>query len=85
MPFLFIMELVVIVLLIYLGITQLILPLWRGVPIFPILGQEGHLRRRLAKAKGEVVEVKLERKILETSDQVRSLRRKAHPPGDPQA
>lgn len=38
-------ELVVAVLLLYLGVTQVVLPLWRETPLFPMFRREASAAR----------------------------------------
>ena len=69
-------ELVAATLLIYLGITQVVLPLWRDTPLFPAFGRERRLERELAEATEKVVEAKLEEQIAQTAQKAESVRRR---------
>lgn len=75
------MELVAAVLLIYLGITQVVLPLWRDMPLFPMFRGEWRLRHKLAEVTEKVAEAELEKKIDEKTQKVNSLRRTFSRPG----
>lgn len=71
------LELVLMSLLLYLGITQVVLPLWRDTPLFPIFRRESRLQHELAEATEKVVEADLEQKIVETAQKAESIRRAA--------
>ena len=75
MVLVFLMELVVTVSLLYLGVTQVVLPLWRGKPLFPIFRRERRLQHDLAEATENVVEAELEKRIAETAQKAESVRR----------
>ena len=55
------------------GITQLVIPLWRGTPMFPLLRRERKLESELEKARQAQVEENLDRRI----DEVRPARRRS--------
>lgn len=69
------LELVVTAFLLYLGVTQVVLPLWRDTPLFPMFRREGRLQHELAEATEKVVEAELEKKIDETTHKAESVRR----------
>ena len=77
------MELVVAAALFYLGVTQVVLPLWRGTPLFPMFRREGHLQHELTEATENVVEAQLERKIAETAQKAETVRRTVRRPARP--
>ena len=68
------LELVLIVLLLYLGVTQVMVPLWRDTLLFPMFRRERRLEHGLAEATESVVEAQLEQKIAETTRKAKSLR-----------
>jgi len=68
-------ELVVMASLLYLGVTQVILPLWRDTPLFPMFRRERRLQHDLAEATENVVEAELEKRIAETAQKAESVRR----------
>ena len=76
-------ELVVAALLLYLGITQVVLPLWRGTPLFPIFRREGRLQHELAEATENVVEADLKKKIVEPTKKAESVRGRVRRPVRP--
>ena len=76
-------ELVVAVLLLYLGVTKVVLPLWRDTPLFPMFRRERRLQHELTKATENVVEAELERKIAETAQKAESVRRTVRQPVRP--
>lgn len=73
-------ELVVMAFLFYLGVTQVVLPLWREMPLFPMFRKERRLRHELAEATEKVVEVELEKKIAETAHRAESVRKTVRKP-----
>lgn len=77
------LELVVAAFLLYLGMTQVVLPLWRDTPLFPMFRREGRLQHELAEATEKVVEADLERKIAETAHKAESVRRTVRRPTRP--
>lgn len=77
------LELVVMVLLLYLGVTQVVSPLWRDTPLFPMFRREGRLQHELAEATEKVVEAELEKKIAETAQRAESVRRTVRRPARP--
>lgn len=81
------LELVVSAFLLYLGVTQVVLPLWRDTPLFPMFRRERRLQYELAEATEEVVEAGLEKKIVETTQKAESIRRavRRRPPTGPTA
>ena len=70
-------ELVVTALLLYLGVSQVVLPLWRDTPLFPMFRRERRLQHELAEATEKVVEAELEEKIAEKTQKAESVRRRA--------
>ena len=68
-------ELVVMAFLFYLGVTQIVLPLWLDTPLFPMFRREGRLQRELVEATEKVVEAELEKKIVEKAKKAESIRR----------
>ncbi len=68
-------ELVLMAILFYLGVTQVVLPLWRDTPLFPMFSREGRLQHELVEATEKVAEAKLEKKIAETTHEAESVRR----------
>lgn len=77
------LELVGITLMLYLGVTQAILPLWRGTSLFPMFRKEGRLQHELTEASEDVIEAQLERKIAETAQRADSVRQKISRPIKP--
>lgn len=68
-------ELVVIAVMLYLGVTQVILPLWQRTLLFPMFRREGRLQHDLAEATEQVVEADLEEQIAKTAQRAESVRR----------
>ncbi|HEY4521682.1 MAG TPA: hypothetical protein VJH05_00905 [Candidatus Paceibacterota bacterium] len=73
-------ELVIMALLFYLGVTQVVLPLWRDTPLFPMFRRERRLQHELAEATEKVVEAELEQKVAETIQKAESVRRTVRKP-----
>ena len=48
--FLALVEFVITVFLLYLGVTQVVLPLWHETPLFPMFRRERRLQHDLAEA-----------------------------------
>lgn len=74
------LELVVTALLLYLGVIQVVLPLWRDTPLFPMFRREGRLQHELTEAAEKVAEAELEKRIAETTQKAESVRRTARRP-----
>lgn len=71
----FLIELVTAALLIFLLVTEIVVPLWLDRPLFPMFRGEGLLRRKLAEAKEKVAEAELEKKIDEKTKEADSVRK----------
>lgn len=74
------LELVVMALLLYLGVIQVVLPLWRGTSLFPMFRRERHLQQELTEVTENVVEAELEKKIAKTAHKVESIRQTVRRP-----
>lgn len=77
------LELAVTTTLLYLGVTQVVLPLWRDTPLFPMFRREGRLQHDLAEATEDVVEAELEKRIAETAKKAELVRRTVRRPVKP--
>ncbi len=64
---------VIIFILVVLG-TQIVIPLLRGTPFFPVLGRERKLVEELSRAKEDVRHAELEEKIDATRRQADHIR-----------
>lgn len=73
-------ELIVMAFLFYLGITQVVLPLWRDTPLVPMFRRERRLQHELVEAAEKVVEAELEKKIAETTHRAETVRRTVRRP-----
>lgn len=80
MIFVTLLELLVAVSLLYFGGTQVVLPLWRNTPLFPIFRRERRLQHELVEATENVVEAELEKEIVETTERAESVRRSIRRP-----
>ena len=83
MVFVTLVELIVAVLVLYLGVTQIVLPLWRDTPLFPMRRRERRLQHELAEATENVVEAELEKRIIEKTQKAESIRQTVHRPTKP--
>jgi len=70
-----VLELVLVALVVLVGVTQLVVPLWRGTPLFPFGRRERRLEVDLAEAREEVVEAKLEQEIGREHETAERLRK----------
>lgn len=61
--FLALTEVLLIGTLLYVIVTQLIIPIWRGTPIFPILEKERVLNQQLQDVEQDVVEARIQDEI----------------------
>ncbi len=68
------LELASILVIFLVVITQMIIPIFRGLPMFPILGKETRLEVELAEVKEETHVVELQNKITEERERVAALR-----------
>lgn len=73
-------ELIVMASLFYLGVTQIVLPLWRDTPLLPIFRKEGRLQHELVEATEKVVEAELEKEIAEITHRAESVRKTVRRP-----
>lgn len=64
--FLRVLEIVLIVAVIIITITQLIIPAYRGQKLFPLFRRQGRLENELAEAVQEAEESKVQSKINRT-------------------
>lgn len=71
-------ELALAVLVVLAGITQIVLPLWRGTPLFPLFRTERKLEAELEEAREEVVEADLRKQIEETRRKAENVRNQGH-------
>lgn len=75
MNLLAVLELVGFALLCLVGVTQLVIPLWRGTPLFPILRTERKLEGELEQVRQEHLEVTLRGRIKRERGQVEEEKR----------
>lgn len=64
-----IFEISLVVVIMWLLITQVSIPIYRGTKLFPLFKKEEKLRAQLSEIKQETVERDLERKIKKTKEQ----------------
>lgn len=70
-----VLEIVLVALVVLAGVTQLVVPLWRGTPLFPFVRRERRLEAELSEAREEVIEVKLEQRIRQEREAAERLRK----------
>ncbi len=71
----YLFEFLVVGLGIIFAATQIVIPLWRGTPIFPIFRKERKLVKELSEAKGEVREAELVKNIHEERKQAEEIKK----------
>ncbi len=76
---LYVLETVVVVVFLYGGFTQVILPLWRGTPLFPIMRKTAKLEHDLRVATGDSADADLEKRIADETRAAASTRRTVRP------
>lgn len=74
MVFLYLLEEIAIVLLALLLVFQVLIPLMRGTPVFPLFRREHKLHRRLEEVKEDVREARVEREISRHEQSARDTR-----------
>lgn len=64
-------------------VTQVAIPLWKGIPLFPIFRKRWELAKQLEEAHEELAEKKIEQKIADTRGRTSRVNRsnKAEPKG----
>lgn len=73
-------ELLSTVALLYLGATQIVLPLWQGTPLFPMFSsREKQLNQALEDATEELLAAKLEDKIQKRKQEAQKVRFETSP------
>ena len=68
------LDLLLVATVILVGVTQLLIPLLRGRPIFPIFRRERILVSEIAEAEADLEQAKLERRLEETRRRAEDLR-----------
>ena len=68
------LDLLLVATVVLVGVTQLLIPLLRGRPIFPIFRRERILVSEIAEAEADLEQAKLERRLEETRRQAEELR-----------
>ena len=62
---LWILDLLLVATVLLVGVTQLLIPLLRGRPIFPIFRRDRSLMNELAEANADLEQARLERELEE--------------------
>lgn len=71
---LWILDLLLVATVVIVGVTQLVIPLLRGRPIFPILRRERMLEREIAEANADLEQARLERELEDKRRAAEALR-----------
>lgn len=69
-------EWLIVIALVYLGATQVVLPLWDDKPVFPLFRRPERLAAKLREAEEDVEEAKIEKEVERTKLQADRLRGK---------
>ena len=75
-----VLELLFATLIVIIFLTQILMPLFRGTPVFPIFRRERKLESELSEARKEVIEASLERRIKQEREKAERLRDDTDPP-----
>ncbi len=78
MVFLAFVELVIILLLCIIGITQVVIPLWNNKPIFPAFRGPGKVEHELGEVQEELDALKIEEEVVMKKKTAGELRRRLH-------
>jgi hypothetical protein len=60
---LLLVEMLVLIVIFLVVLTQWAIPFWRGTPVFPIFRAEGRIERELERARQRRLEAELEQRI----------------------
>ena len=66
MPFVVGLDLIIVSIVVYLFLTQLLLPVIRGTKIFPMFRKEGKLRSQVTDVNQKILEKGLEENLTKT-------------------
>jgi hypothetical protein len=68
------LDLLLVATVLLVAVTQLLIPLLRGRPVFPIFRRERRLASELAEAESELEQARLERQVEEKRRAAEALR-----------
>lgn len=75
MAFSELLELLFVIFLVLVGVTQVVVPLWRGTHTFPILRRQGRLEADVIEAREDVEAARLENEAAAAKRRADMLRR----------
>ena len=71
---LWLLDLLFVATVLIVGVTQLVIPILRGRPIFPIFRRERMLVSEIAEAEADLEQAKLERRLEDTRREAERIR-----------
>lgn len=74
MIFLRLLEYAVVILFIIFAVTQILIPLLRGKPIFPLFRKKEEIKEQLIVAKDETETAKLEKELEKEREKAKKLK-----------
>lgn len=72
---LFLLEIAVLLTFFYVGVTQLVMPIWNGTPVFPFFRKTRQVEHALKEAKDEVELALTEKEIEHQQFRAEKLRK----------
>lgn len=78
MVFLVFIEIVVVLLLLIVGITQVVIPLWNNRPLFPAFRDPGKVEYELGEVEEELHSLELEKEVMTKKKKIEEMKRTLH-------
>lgn len=78
MVFLAFIEIVVVLLLLIVGITQVVIPLWNSRPLFPAFRDPGKVEHELGEVEEELHSLELEKEVMTKKKTIEEMKRIIH-------
>lgn len=75
MIFLAFVEIVVVLLLLIVGITQVVLPFWNSRPLFPAFRAPGKVEHELGEVEEELHSLELEKEVMTKKKTIEEMKR----------
>lgn len=76
MPTLYLLEFLFSVCVVIVAVNQIVVPMAKGLPVFPFFRKARKLSKELTEVKGEIADLKLEQEIIREKKRIRSERKK---------
>ena len=76
MPTLYLLEFLFSVCVVIVAVNQIVVPMAKGLPVFPFFRKVRKLSKELTEVKGEIADLKLEQEIIREKKRIRSERKK---------